>query len=150
MIWQKKNHSGCPVAQDDFTSVGFTPENELADNQTDSACAFPHALLWSLCTRTRIRIRMEQRTKTWLFAFLGNVGYKLLASASTGFWFLGMIKIELWVFSSQEFVRKILSLKYSVYRMCAEQKNPTPCLNSNCRAKRGERDGTNIPHVRHD
>lgn len=41
---KKKNHSGCPVTQDDFTNVGFTPENKLADNQTDLVWAFQYAL----------------------------------------------------------------------------------------------------------
>lgn len=134
----KKNNSGGSVTQDDFTSVGFTPENESADNQTDSAWAFPHALLLSLCKCTRIRKRIEQKKRMWLFAILGNGGYKLLASASTGFWLLRMIKIECWVFSSQGLVRKKFSLEYSVYKMCAEpkEKQTSLCLNSNCRAKR--------------
>lgn len=39
-----KRCSGSPATQDDFTSLGFAPENKLADNQTDLGWAFQYAL----------------------------------------------------------------------------------------------------------
>lgn len=35
IIMCARRHSGCPTTQDYFISVGFAPENKLADIQTD-------------------------------------------------------------------------------------------------------------------
>lgn len=143
----KKNHSGCPVTQDDFTSVGCTPENELADNQTYLAWAFPHLLLLSLCKCTRIRIWIEQR----LFDFLGNVGYKFFASASTGFWLWQRLNIgsshhKDW--SEKDFPWSILYTRYVLSKK--KKQNPHSVSEFKLQSKRRERDGTSVPHVRHD